>query len=114
MYAYAHNTTPLSQLKLSPNQIDFHTHPRIPSTFSLNLTRDSSKYCIATYSNSLTPHTQYSDQDLNPFFHSPITKPISPWLLSAEHAMLEIYSTVHRHITNKVNSESYTFETTPS
>ena len=45
----------------------FHTHPRIPLTFSLNLPRDSSKSCIATYSNSLPPHTHYSDQDLNPF-----------------------------------------------
>ena len=47
MYAYAHITTPLSQLKLSPYQIVFHTHPRIPLTFSLNLYRDSSKKCIA-------------------------------------------------------------------
>ena len=43
MYAYAHNTTPLSQLKLSSYQIAFHTHPRIPLTFSLNLPRDASK-----------------------------------------------------------------------
>ena len=41
MYAYAHNTTPLSQPKLSPYQIVFHTHPRIPLTFSLNLPRDA-------------------------------------------------------------------------
>ena len=30
MYAVAPNTTPLSQLNFSPNQIVFHTHPRIP------------------------------------------------------------------------------------
>ena len=33
----------LSQLKHSPYQIVFHTHPRIPLTFSLNLPRDASK-----------------------------------------------------------------------
>ena len=55
MYAYAHNTTPLSQLKLSPYQIVFHTHPRIPLTFSLNLPRNASKNCIATYCESLPP-----------------------------------------------------------
>ena len=112
MYAYAHNTTPLSQLKLSPYQIVFHTHPRIPLTFSLNLPRDAQKNCIATYCESLSPHSHYSTQDLNPFFHSLLDKPISSWLLAAETAMLEIYSTVHRHINHKLNSQSSIFETT--
>ena len=112
MYAYAHNTTPLSQLKLSPYQIVFHTHPRIPLTFSLNISRDTLKNCTATYCESLSPHSHYSLQDLNPFFHSLIDKPISPWLLAAETAMLEKYSTVHRHLKHKLNSQSSTFETT--
>ena len=112
MYAYAHNTTPLSQLKLSPYQIVFHTHPRIPLTFSLNLPRDTRKNCIATYCESLATHSHYSTQDLNPFFHSLLDKPISSWLLAAETAMLEIYSTVHRHINHKLNSQSSTLETT--
>ena len=112
MYAYAHNTTPLSQLKLSPYQIVFHTHPRIPLTFSLNLPRDAQKNCIATYCESLSPHSHYSTQDLNPFFHSLLDKPISSWLLAAETAMLEIYSTVHRHSNHKLNSQISTFETT--
>ena len=112
MYAYAHNTTPLSQLKLSSYQIVFHTHPRIPLTFSLNISRDTFKNCTATYCESLSPHSHYSLQDLNPFFHSLIDKPISPWLLAAETAMLEIYSTVHRHINHKLKSQSSTFETT--
>ena len=112
MYAYAHNTTPLSQLRHSPYQIVFQTHPRIPLTFSLNLSRDVSKNCIATYCDSLPPHSHYSTQDLNPFFHSLLDKPISPWPLAAETAMLEIYSTVHRQINHKLNSQSSTFETT--
>ena len=112
MYAYAHNTTPLSQLKLSPYQIVFHTHPRIPLTFSLNLSRDASKNCIAIYCESLPPHSHYSTEDLNPFFHSLLDKPISPWFLAAETAMLEIYSIVHRHLNHELNSQSSTFETT--
>ena len=112
MYAYSHNTITLSQLKLSPYQIVFHTHPRIPLTSSLNVPRDSLNKCIASYCDSLPPHTHYSNQDLNPFLRSFLDKPICSWLLSAELAMLEIYSTVHRHINNKLNSQSSTFETT--
>ena len=99
MYAYAY-------------QIVFRSHPRIPLTFSLNLPGDSSKSCIASCCDSRPPHTHYSTQDLNPFFHSLLDKPISSWLLSAEHAMLEIYSTVHRHINYRLNSQNSTFETT--
>ena len=112
MYAYAHNTTPLSQLKLSPFHIVFHTHPRIHLTFSLILPRDARKNCVATYCESVSPHSQYSTQDLNPFSHSILDKHIPSWLLAAETAMLEIYSTVHRHLNHKLNSQSSTFETT--
>ena len=48
----------------------FSTHLRITLTFSLILTRDSSKTSVETYCNSLSHRTQYSDQDVNPFFHS--------------------------------------------
>ena len=44
MYAYAHNSQPLSELNVSPHEIVFHTRPRIPLTFDLNLTRDTSKH----------------------------------------------------------------------
>ena len=37
MYAYAHNSQPLSELNLSPYEIVFHTIPRIPINFELNL-----------------------------------------------------------------------------
>ena len=43
MYAYAHNSQPLSELNISPHEIVFHTRPRIPLTFDLNLNRDTSK-----------------------------------------------------------------------
>ena len=67
---------------------------------------------MATYCFSFPPHTHYSDRDLNPISHSLLNKLISLWLSTAEHAMLEIYSTVHRHITNKLNSQNSTFEPT--
>ena len=40
------------------------------------------------------------------------SEPISSWLSSAEHEMFEIYSTVHRHLNNKLHSQNYTFEIT--
>ena len=47
MYAYAHNTTSLSQFKL-PHIKLISLHPRIPITFSLNLLCDASKNCMVT------------------------------------------------------------------
>ena len=41
MYAYAHNSQPHSELNLSPYEIVFHTIPRIPINFELNLLRDT-------------------------------------------------------------------------
>ena len=41
MYAYAHNSQPLSELNRSPYEIVFHTLPRIPINFELNLQRDT-------------------------------------------------------------------------
>ena len=44
MYAYAHNSQPLSELSISPHEIVFHTRPRIPLTFDLNLTETPLKH----------------------------------------------------------------------
>ena len=63
---------------------------------------------MATYCNSLPTHTHHSDQDLNSFFDSLLNKLISLCRLTAEHAMLGIYSTVHHHITNKLTSQNST------
>ena len=84
--AYAHNSTPLPQLQLSPYPISFHTHPSFPSIFSFILVSKSAKDCIVTYSDSLPIITHYSEQDLDPFFRSLIFKPIFSYLLSAEHS----------------------------
>ena len=68
MYAYAHNSQPLSQLNISPHEIVFHTRPRIPLTFDLNVNRDTSKTCISRYCSQLPEHSHYHKSDLNPFF----------------------------------------------
>ena len=69
MYAYAHNSQPLPELNISPHEIVFHTRPRIPLTFDLNLNRDTSKTCISRYCSQLPEHSYYDESDLNPFFN---------------------------------------------
>ena len=49
MYAYAHNSQPLSELNISPHEIVFHTRPRIPLTFDLSFTRDTSKHVFHVF-----------------------------------------------------------------
>ena len=68
MYPYAHNSQPLSELSISPHEIVFHTRPRFPLTFDLNLNRDTSKTCISRYCSQLPEHSHYDKSDLNPFF----------------------------------------------
>ena len=68
MYAYAHNSQPLSELSISPHEIVFHTRTRIPLTFDLNPNRDTSKTCISRYCSQLPEHSHYDKSDLNPFF----------------------------------------------
>ena len=47
MYAYAHNSQPFSEHNVSTHEIVFHTRPRIPLTFDLNLNRNTSNLCIS-------------------------------------------------------------------
>ena len=68
MYAYAHNSQPLSELNISQQEIVFPTSPRIPLTFDLNLTRDTSKTCISRYCSQLPEHSHCDKTDLKPFF----------------------------------------------
>ena len=70
MYAYAHNSQPLSELNGSPHEIVFHTRPTIPLTFDLNLTRDTSKTCISQYCSKLPEHFHYDKTDLNRFLQN--------------------------------------------
>ena len=68
MYAYAHNSQPLSELNVSPHEIVFHTKPRIPLKFDLNLNRNTFKTCISKNCSQLPEHSHYDKTDLNPFF----------------------------------------------
>ena len=122
MYAYAHNSQPLSELNVSPHEIVFHTRPRIPLTFNLNLNRDTSKTCISRYCSQLPEHSHYDKSDLNPFFYKTLSKPIPQWFLAVETAMLQIYSTVyetlyekltHTHILQKLTTKVNPFPLVP-
>ena len=53
MYAYAHNSQPISEINVSPYERVFHTRRRIPLTFDLNLNRNNSKTCISQYCSQL-------------------------------------------------------------
>ena len=99
--AYAHNSQPFSELNISPHEIVFHTRPRIPLTFDLNLTRDTSKTCISRYCSQLPEHSHYEKTNLKPFFYKTLSKPIPQWFLAVETAMLQIYSTVNENTLQK-------------
>ena len=111
MYAYAHNSQPLSELNISPHEIVSHTRPRIPLTFDINLTRDTSKTCISRYCSKLTEHSHYDKTYLNTFFHKTLSKHIPQWFLAVETAMLQIYSTVYENTLQKINSHAYITKT---
>ena len=111
MYAYAHNSQPLSELNIFPHEIVFHTRPRIPLTFDLNLNRDTCKTCISRYCSQLPDHSHYDKSDLNPFFYRTLSKPIPQWFLAVETAMLQIYSTVYENTLRKIISHAYITKT---
>ena len=104
MYAYAHNSQPLSEIKLSPYEIVFHTIPRIPINFELNLQRDTYRNGTSQYCQDLPLHTHYAKLYLNPFLHKILSKPIPQWILAFETAMIQIYHTVYEHTKRKINS----------
>ena len=68
MYAFAHNSQPLSALNVSPHELVFHIRPRIPLTFDLYLNRNKKNTCISQYCSELPEHSHYDKTDLNPFF----------------------------------------------
>ena len=111
MYAYAHKSQLLSELNVSPHEIVFHTRPRIPLTFVLNLTRDTPKTCISRYCSQLPEHSHYDKSDLNLFFYRTLSKPIPQWFLAVETALLQIYSTVYENTLRKINSHAYITKT---
>ena len=111
MYPYAHNSQPLAELSISPHEIVFHTRPRIPLTFDLNLKKDTSKTCISRNCSQLPEHSHYDKSDPNPIFYRTLSKPIPHWFLAVETAMLQIYSTVYENTSRKINSHAYITKT---
>ena len=76
MYAYVHNSKPLSEINVSPREIVFHTRPRVTLIFDLNLNRNTSKLCISKYCSQLPENSHYDKTDINRFFYSTLSKPI--------------------------------------
>ena len=111
MFAYAHNSQPLSELNISPQEIVFYTRSRITLTFDLNLNRNTSKQCIPKYCSQLPAHSHYDKTDLNPFFYKILSKPSPHWFLAVVTAMLQIYSTVREDTLKKINSTAYIIKT---
>ena len=111
MYAFAHNSQPLSTLNISPHELVFHTRPRNPLTFDLNLNRSKNNTCISQNCSQLPEHSQYDKTDLNPFFYKSFSKTIPQWFLAVETAMLQNYSIVHNYTLKKVNSQAYITKT---
>ena len=111
MYAYAHNSQPLSEFDISLHEIVFHTRPRIPLTFHLNPNRNNSKQCISEYCSQIPEHSHYGKTDLNPLFYRTLSKPVTHWFLAVKTAMLQLYSTVYEYTLKKSNSTAYITKT---
>ena len=101
MYAYAHNSLPISELNVSPYETVFHTRPRILLFFDLNLNRNTSKTCISQNCSQHPEHSHYDKTELNTFFNETLSKPIPQWVLAVETAMLQIDSTVYYYTVKK-------------
>ena len=111
MYAYAHNSQPLSELNVSPHEIVFRTQPRFPLTVDLNLNRNTSKTCIYKYCSQLPKHFHHDKTDLNPFYYRTLSKPIPLWYLAVETTMLQKYYTVYENTFKKINSHAFITKT---
>ena len=107
MYAYAHNSQPLSELNLSPYEIVFHTIPEFQSTLNSISKEIHIEICTSQYCQELPLHTHYDKSNLNPFFHKILSKPIPQWILATETAMIQIYHTVYENTKRKINSYTY-------
>ena len=103
MYAFAHNSQPLSALNISPHEMVFHIRPRIPLTFDLNLNRNKNTTCMSPYCSQLSEHSHHYKTDLNAFFYKTLSKPVPQWFLAAETAMLQIYSIVNNYTLKNSN-----------
>ena len=59
MYAFAHNSQPLSAPNVSPPDLVFHTRPRIPLSFDFILNCKKNTTCISQHCFQLPEHSEY-------------------------------------------------------
>ena len=111
MYAYAHNSQPLSELNNSPIEIVFSHKTQNPPYLRFKLYWDSSKTCISRHCSQIPEHSHYDKTVLNPFFYRSHSKPIPQWFLAVETTILQIYSTVNENTLRKINSRAYITKT---
>ena len=111
MYAYAHNSQPLSELNVSPHEIVFHTRPRIPLTIDLNLLETPPKPVFHAIALNFQNTHIMTNHILIRFFYRTLSKPIPQWFLAVETAMLQIYSTVYENTLRTINSHAYITKT---
>ena len=108
LYAYAHNSQPLSELNVSPHEIVFHTRPRIPLTFDVNFTRDTSKTCISSYCSQLPEQSHYDKTDLNPFFLKNTLKTHSTMVSRCRNCYVtNIFHRIWKHLTKNQFTRLY-------
>ena len=106
LYAFVHNSQPLSSLNFSPHDLVFDTRPRIPQTFDLSLNRNENNICIVQFSSQLLEQSHYDETDLKPFFTKTFAKPHGQFPFAVETAVLQRYSIVHDYtfMTNKFHA----------
>ena len=110
LFAYTHNTQPFSHLHISPNEIVFHTQPRIPLNFQINVSRNSFRECTVQDGFDLPPHSHYQSIDKSPLFHSIMLQTVPTWFLVVETALLEVYTKVYQYAVKKINSLAHTMQ----
>ena len=70
MYAFAHNSQPLSAINISLHELVFHIRHRIPLILDLNLNRNKNNSCILQYYSEVPEHPHYEKTDLYLTKHS--------------------------------------------
>ena len=103
MYAFAHNSQPLSALNVSPHELVFLTRPRIPPTFDLNLNCNKDNTCISQDCTQLPAQFHCNKTDLNPFFYKTLSRSRPQRFLAFDIAILQIYSKVCYNTLKKIN-----------
>ena len=101
MYAFAHNSQTLSAPNVSPQESFINDLEYLYLSIKI-FNRNKNNTCISQNCSQLPEHSHYEKTDLNPFFYKTLSKPIPPWFVAIETAMLQIYSMVHAYAIKKI------------